>query len=247
MSFWEHLEELRKTLIRIVAILGVTFIFTSVYVDQITEWLLKPLRDSLHETKAGVIVYHSIFEKAWVQVDVSIWWAIMISSPFWFHQIWRFIKPGLHPHEIKAVRPFMILGACLFLGGMAFGYYVFFPFGFKFLSMLGVGDVQANINLRDYVTTASQILLFLGLIFQFPNLLLILGFMGLVTKQMLRKFRRYVYVALSIVAAIFSPPDVISMLSVWIPLCILYEVGVLAVALIVHPYLYRVHMKDVKK
>jgi sec-independent protein translocase protein TatC len=71
--------------------------------------------------------------------------------------------------------------------------------------------------------------------------------MGLVTKQLLRKFRRYVYVGLSIVAAIFSPPDVISMLSVWIPLCILYEVGVLAVALVVHPYLYRVHMKGNKK
>ncbi len=246
MSFWEHLEELRAMLVRIVIILAVTFVGTTIYVDQITEWLLKPLRASLHETKAGVIVYHSIFEKAWVQVDVSIWWAIMISSPLWFHQIWRFIKPGLHPHEIKAVRPFMVLGAFLFLLGMIFGYYVAFPFGFKFLAMLGVTDVQANINLRDYVSSASQILIFLGIIFQFPNLLLILGFMGLVTKQMLRKFRRYVYVGLSIVAAIFSPPDVISMLSVWIPLCILYEVGVLAVALIVHPYLYRVHMKDNK-
>ena len=112
---------------------------------------------------------------------------------------------------------------------------------------MGVTDVQANINLRDYITTSSQILLFLGLIFQFPNLLLILGFMGLVTKQMLRKFRRFVYVGLSLVAAIFSPPDVISMLSVWVPLCLLYEVGVLAVALVVHPYLFRVHMKDVKK
>lgn len=247
MSFWEHLEDFRKTMMRIVAILGVTFIFTSVYVDEITEWLLRPLRASLHDTKSGIIVYHSIFEKAWVQVDVSIWWAIMISSPLWFYQIWRFIKPGLYPHEIRAVKPFMILGALLFAGGMAFGYYVAFPFGFKFLSMLGVQDVQANISLRDYVTTASQILLFLGIIFQFPNILLILGFMGLVTKQMLRKFRRYVYVGLSIVAAIFSPPDVISMLSVWIPLCILYEIGVLAVALVVHPYLYRVHMKDVKK
>jgi len=140
----------------------------------------------------------------------------------------------------------MILGAFLFLLGMIFGYYVAFPYGFKFLAMLGVSDVQANINLRDYVTNASQILIFLGIIFQFPNLLLILGFMGIVTKQMLRKFRRYVYVGLSIIAAIFSPPDVISMLSVWIPLCILYEVGVLAVALIVHPYLYRIHMKDSK-
>lgn len=246
MSFWEHLEELRKTFMRILAILGVTFLFTTYYVDNITEWLLKPLRQSLHDTKSGVIVYHSIFEKAWVQVDVSIWWAIMISSPLWFYQIWKFIRPGLHPHEVRAVKPFMIIGAFLFLGGMAFGYYVAFPFGFKFLSMLGVDDVQANINLRDYISTSSQILLFLGVIFQFPNVMLILGFMGLVTKQLLRKFRRYVYVALAIVAAIFSPPDVISMLSVWIPLCALYEIGVLAVAWIVHPYLYRVHMKGDK-
>ncbi|RPJ77815.1 MAG: twin-arginine translocase subunit TatC, partial [Alphaproteobacteria bacterium] len=176
----------------------------------------------------------------------SIWWAIMISSPLWFYQVWRFIKPGLHPHEVRAVKPFMILGLLLFIGGMCFGYYVAFPFVFNFLSMMGVGNVEANINLRDYVTTSSQILLFLGVIFQFPNLLLILGFMGLVTKQLLRKFRRYVYVSLSIVAAVLSPPDVISMLSVWIPLIVLYEVGVLAVAWIVHPYLYRVHMKDNK-
>lgn len=247
MSFWGHLEELRKMVIRIVGILGVSFLVTSFYVDQITEWLLKPLRDSLHDTKAGVIVYHSIFEKAWVQVDVSIWWAIMISSPLWFHQIWRFIKPGLHPHEIRAVKPFMFLGLLLFIGGMVFGYYMAFPFGFKFLSMLGVSDIQANINLRDYISSASMILLFLGVIFQFPNLLLILGFMGIVTKQMLRKFRRYIYVGLSIVAAILSPPDVISMLSVWIPLIILYEVGILAVAWIVHPYLYHVHMKGTNK
>jgi sec-independent protein translocase protein TatC len=247
MGFWEHLEELRRMFMRILIILGVAFLFTTYYVDNITEWLLRPLRASLLDTKSGVIVYHSIFEKAWVQVDVSIWWAVMISSPLWFYEVWKFIRPGLHTHEIRAVKPFMILGAFLFLLGMAFGYYVAFPFGFKFLAMLGVGDVQANINLRDYISTSSQILLFLGVIFQFPNIMLILGFMGLVTKQLLRKFRRYVYVALAIVAAIFSPPDVISMLSVWIPLCILYEIGVIAVALIVHPYLHRVHMKGEKK
>ena len=243
MSFWEHLEELRKTVMRIVYILGITFVITSVYVDEITEFLLRPLRVMLLDTHSGVIVYHSVFEKAWVQVDVSIWWAIMFSSPLWFYEIWKFIKPGLHSHELRAVKPFMILGFFLFIGGMAFGYYVAFPTVFKFLTMLGVKDVQANINLRDYVSTISQILLFLGLIFQFPNILLILGFMGIVTKQMLRKFRRVVYVALSIVAAIFSPPDVISMLSVWIPLCILYEIGVLAVAVLVHPYLWKIHMK----
>jgi sec-independent protein translocase protein TatC len=125
--------------------------------------------------------------------------------------------------------------------------YLVMPYAFTFLAQMGVQGIQANINLRDYVTNISQILLFLGVIFQFPNVLIILGFMGLVTKQLLRKFRRYIYVGLSIFAAIFSPPDVISMLSVWIPLCILYEIGVLAVAWVVHPYLHYVHMKDHKE
>lgn len=245
MSFWEHVEELRKVVMRIVIILVISFVATTYFVDDITELLLKPLRESLLINKSGVIVYHSIFEKTLVQFDVSIWWAIMFSSPLWFYEVWKFIRPGLHPHEIRAVRPFMVFGWLLFFGGMAFGYYVF-PVVFGFLSTMGVKDVEANINLRDYISMISQILLFLGLIFQFPNVLLILGFMGVVTKQVLRKFRRYVYVILAIAAAIFSPPDVMSMLAVWIPLCVLYEVGVVLVALIVHPYLQSVHIPDQK-
>jgi sec-independent protein translocase protein TatC len=243
MSFWDHVEELRKVIMRILYILGIAFVATTYWVDDITEWLLKPIRMSLHDTKSGVLVYHSIFEKAWVQVDVSIWWAIMFSSPFWFYQVWTFIRPGLHIHEARAVKPFMILGWFLFLAGMAFGYYVAFPFVFTFLASVGVTDIQANINLRDYISTSSQILLFLGFIFQVPNILLILGFMGIVTKQSLHKMRRYIYVGLAVFAAIFSPPDMISMIAVWIPCCLLFEVGVFLVAIVVHPYLKSVHMK----
>jgi sec-independent protein translocase protein TatC len=245
MSFWEHLEELRKIVMRIVWIFVIAFAFTCIYVDDITEILLRPLRMALIINNSGTIVYHSIFEKAWVQVDVSLMWAIIISSPLWFYQIWKFIRPALHPHEVRAIRPFMILGWFLFLAGMAAGFFVM-PYAINFLAKLGVGGVTANINLRDYVTNISYILLFLGLIFQFPNVLMILGFMGIVTKYTLRSFRRYVYVGLSLFAAIFSPPDVISMLSIWIPLCFLYEIGVLAVTFIVHPYLHYVHMKEKK-
>lgn len=246
LSFWEHLEELRKMVMRIVWVMVIAFTLTCIYVDDITELLLIPLRKALHDNHAGVIVYHSIFEKAWVQVDVSIMWAIIFSSPFWFYEIWKFIRPGLYDHEVRAVKPFLILGWFLFLGGMATGYAVL-PYAIMFLAKLGVSGVTANINLRDYVTNVSYILLFLGVIFQFPNILMIMGFMGIVTKQTLNKFRRYVYVGLSIFAAIFSPPDVISMLSVWIPLCVLYEIGVLAVTLVVHPYLHYVHMKEKPK
>ena len=126
---------------------------------------------------------------------------------------------------------------------MAFGYYVAFPAVFSFLSSVGAQDIQAQINLRDYISTSSQILLFLGFIFQVPNILLILGFMGIVTKQSLRKMRRYIYVGMAVFADIFSPPDVISMIAVWVPCCALFEIGVLLVAWVVHPYLHGVHMK----
>jgi len=242
MSFWEHVEELRAMIIRIIYIVIISFVVTTYYVDQITEFLLSPLRQSLALSHSGTIVYHSVFEKAWVQVDVSIMWAIIFSSPFWFYQIWNFLKPGLYKHEKQAVLPFLILGWFLFIAGMASGYFVM-PYVFNFLAKIGVTGVEANINLRDYVSNISQILLFLGVIFQLPNVLLILGFMGIVTKQSLTKFRRYIYVGLALAAAVFSPPDVISMMSVWIPLCLLYELGVLAVTVIVHPYLKYIHMK----
>lgn len=169
----------------------------------------------------------------------------MFSSPFWFYQVWSFIRPGLHEHEVRAVKPFMIIGWILFVCGMSLV--------IMLLSLLCLisyqalmGDIRANINLRDYVSTSSQILVFCGFIFQVPNILLILGFMGIVTKQSLRALRRYIYVGLAVFAAIASPPDVISMLAVWIPCCALFEIGVLLVAWVVHPYLHRHHMKDHK-
>lgn len=239
MSFWEHVEELRKTLVRIACIVLVAFLITVSFVDQITELLLFPLRETFKLSLThGEIVYHSVFEKAMVQLDVSIFWAIFFSAPFWFYEVWKFIRPGLYQNEIRAIRPFMIFGLVLFIAGVVSGYFVL-PYVFKFLMGVGVEGVVANINLRDYVSTVSKVLLLLGVIFQVPNILLILGFMGIVTKQFLRSIRRYVYVGLAVFAAIFSPPDVFSMMSVWIPLCLLYEFGVILVAWVVHPWLYR--------
>lgn len=239
MSFWDHVEELRKTLMRIALIVVISLMITLSFVDQITELLLAPLRETFKLSAAhGEIVYHSIFEKAMVQLDVSIFWAIFLSAPFWFYEIWKFIRPGLYSNEIKAVKPFMIFGLVLFILGVVCGYYAL-PYVFKFLMGVGVQGVTANINLREYVSTVSKVLLLLGAIFQVPNILLILGLMGIVTKQFLRTIRRYVYVGLAVFAAIFSPPDVFSMTAVWIPLCILYEVGVLLVAWVVHPWLYK--------
>lgn len=239
MSFWDHIEELRKTLMRVALIVVVFLLITLTFVDQITEFLLAPLRETFQMSGShGEIVYHSIFEKAMVQLDVSIFWAIFFSAPFWFYEVWKFIRPGLYSNEVKTIKPFMLLGLFLFISGVICGYLAL-PYVFKFLMGVGVQGVTANINLRDYISTVSKVLLLLGAIFQVPNVILILGFMGIVTKQFLRSIRRYVYVGLAVFAAIFSPPDVFSMTAVWIPLCILYEVGVLLVAWVVHPWLYK--------
>lgn len=244
MSFTEHLEELRTTLIRVSIILFLSFMVAYGVGDKISEFLLSPLRDSLTKVVNGVtnqIVYLGILDKVLSQLQVAFWSSILLSSPIWFHQIWKFIKPGLHKHEVRAVRPFLVVGFILFWIGVTFGYFVVFPFTFQTLLSFGVDGVAASISLKDYLILASKVLVFLGIIFQLPNALLILGFMGIVTKQSLRKMRRYVYFGFAILSAVLTPPDVITMGGIWVPLVLLFELGIWGVALIVHPYLARQH------
>ena len=241
MTLTEHLEELRKTLINVVIILALSFFVCYGYGEYIAEFLLYPLRNSLEGANAGQIVYLGLLDKVMSQLQVAFWTSIITSSPVWFYQVWKFVKPGLHSHEIKAVRPFLLIGFIFFCLGVCFGYFLVFPLTFETLLSFGVKNVQATISLKDYLVLSSKVLVFLGLVFQLPNILLILGFMGLVTKYSLREMRRYVYVGFAVLSAMLTPPDPYTMLGLWFPLVLLFELGILAVAVIVHPYLARVH------
>ena len=241
MTLTEHLEELRKTIINVVIILALSFFVCYGYGEYIAEFLLHPLRTSLEGENAGHIVYLGLLDKVMSQLQVAFWTSIIISSPVWFYQVWLFIKPGLHSHEVKAVRPFLVIGFIFFCLGVCFGYFVVFPLTFETLLSFGVKNVEATISLKEYLVLSSKVLVFLGLVFQLPNILLILGFMGLVTKYSLREMRRYIYVGFAVLSAILTPPDPYTMLGLWFPLVILFELGILAVAVIVHPYLARVH------
>lgn len=243
MSLIEHLEDLRSTVIRAVVILVLSFFIVYYFSTEISEFLLRPLRENLNASGLGEgeIVYYSILDKMLSQIQVSFWCGILLSSPLWFFEIWKFIRPGLYPYEIKAIRPFIAVGFVLFWAGVLFAHYIAFPLTFKALMGVGVTDVKAMIGLKQYLQFVSQVLVVMGLIFQLPNALLILGFMGVVTKYSLRNMRRYIYFGLAIISAVVTPPDVVTMLLLWLPLILLFEIGVLAVAMVVHPYLAKVH------
>ena len=240
MSFLEHLGELRSSLIRVMVILLVAFGLCYLIGEPLVEFLLRPLRMALAtEGIEGKVVYLSILDKVLAHFQLAFWSAIILSSPLWFYEVWRFIAPGLYLREKKIIAPFIGLGFLLFVLGVCFGYFLALPLGVKTLMSFGVEGVEATIGLREYLLLSSRALVFLGLLFQLPNALLILGFMGLATHYSLRRSRRYVYFSFSVVSALLTPADIVTMLGLWLPMVILYELGVLAVRLIVHPFLAR--------
>jgi sec-independent protein translocase protein TatC len=244
MSFMEHLEEFRTRLIRTLMIMIVSFSICYSYSSAISEFLLIPLREAIGNS--GKIIFTGLFDKVMAELQMALWSSIFLASPFWFREVWLFIKPGLYEKEIRAIRPFIVLGFILFLCGASFGYYILFPFTFKTLMSYGVQNVEAMLNLQEYLLLASKILVFLGILFQLPNVILILGFMGLVTKYSLRSWRRYMAVIFAVAAAIITPTtDILSMICVWGPMMVLYEIGIFGVAWIVHPYLKKKHMGEV--
>lgn len=234
MSLTEHLEELRKRVIRIAIILIVSFFLCYGIGERLQEVLLMPLREALGSE--GKVVFLGLLDKVLTQFQLAFWTSIIFSSPFWFRELWLFIKPGLYDREAKVIRPFIFVGFLLFIAGVSFGYFIVFPYTFDTIMSFGVGGIEATLSLRDYIVLASKVLVFLGVLFQLPNIMLILGFMGLVDRKSLSEYRRYVIAAFAVLSAVLTPPDVITQMALLIPLVALYEIGVWSVALIVEPF-----------
>lgn len=234
MSLTEHLTELRSRLIRVAVILLAAFAVCYSFGEQVQELLLAPLRQALGES--GKIVFIGLLDKVLTQFQLAFWSSIIFSSPLWFREAWLFIRPGLYDREARIVLPFVFVGFLLFWLGVAFGYFIVFPYTFDTILGFGVQGVDATLNLKDYIVLASKVLVFLGILFQMPNIMLILGFMGLINGKSLKPAHRYVISAFAAVSAILTPPDVITMMALWAPMVALYGVGVLGVKFLVDPF-----------
>ena len=224
----DHLVELRARLLRAVAALAVAFFVCLYFAKDILAFLVQPLLDAGQNR----LIYTKLYGQFFVELKVALWAAFFISFPVIANQLWAFIAPGLYAKEKKAFLPFLLATPVLFLAGGALAYYVVMPTAFHwFLGFQGTPggvSIEALPNSEDYLGLVMQFILAFGLSFLLPVLLLLLNIAGIVSRAQLVGMRRYMIVLAFVIAAVATPPDVISQLMLAVPLVLLFEGSLVA-------------------
>ncbi len=242
MSFLDHLEELRWHLVRsLVAVLFfaiLTFVFKRFVFDNI---ILAPKNASFitYQFFCGLseltcfyppeftIMPRELGEQFFTHLKVSIWLGIVISFPYLFWEMWRFVKPGLYPNEKKAARGMVFICSFLFLLGVLFGYFVISPFAVSFLAGYSISnEVVSSPSLASYVNNMTMFTIPTGIIFELPIVIFFLSRIGLVTPELMRNYRRHAIVIILIFAAIITPPDIVTQFLIGLPVLVLYEISI---------------------
>ena len=232
-TFISHLVELRQRLVRaIVAVLGV-FLVVAYWTKDIYTFLAKPLLSVL---PAGAsMIATDVTTTFFVPVKVSMLVAFMIALPYVLYQMWAFVAPGLYQNEKRLVVPLLASSTLLFFVGMAFAYFLVFPMAFRFFADFTPAGVTMATDIDKYFSFVLTMFVVFGIAFEVPVVEVLLVKIGVVTVQQLRDVRRYVIVAIFVVAAVVTPPDVFSQLALAIPLCILYELGIILAKILGKP------------
>jgi len=225
----DHLLELRRRLLRSIGALAVAFGICLYFARPIFAFLVQPLV----RAGQGKIIYTQIFEAFFVEIKVAFFAAAMLSFPIIANQIWQFVAPGLYRNEKQALLPFLWATPILFLSGAALAYYIAIPVALHFLlgfqGNLGGIQQEALPAVGNYLSFVMQFLFGFGLAFLLPVLLMLLERAGIVTRRQLISSRRYAIVATAMIAAVLTPPDIGSMLLLWIPLVMLYELAIIGI------------------
>lgn len=224
LPFIEHLIELRNRLVRamlaIAAVAVVLFIWPGP--DRLYDWLALPLTSVLGKGLITVDVTGPFI----VPVKILLMTALVISLPFVLYQVWAFIAPGLYRHEKRLIAPLVASSTLLFYTGMAFCYFFVFGKVFTFIMHFAPKSVDVAPDISAYLSFVLTMFLAFGLAFEVPIAVILLIRLGIVSVDKLRKARGYVVVGAFVIAALITPPDVVSQLLLAIPMCLLYEVGV---------------------
>lgn len=251
MTFFEHINELRQHILRSVLAIVVVGALCFLNINWIFEHVIFGPRKADFPTYQAIcslshhagmgdkmcfqppqfkVITRELGEVLMQQIYVAFWLGVIGAFPFIFWEFWRFVRPGLHDQEQSAVRGIVFVCTLLFLAGVAFGFFVIAPFSISFLGGYTMEGMEVSPTLDSYVTYMTMFTLPTGLIFEMPVVAYFFTKIGLLGANFLRTYRRHAVVMVVIIAAIITPPDVVSQVLVSIPLLVLYEVSILVSA-----------------
>ncbi|MCR4917598.1 MAG: twin-arginine translocase subunit TatC [Alphaproteobacteria bacterium] len=227
MTMMEHFSELRRRLLFVVGIFMVTFLGGWFVAPWVQKFLVTPLLSVWDDPQ---LIYTGLTDGLMIRVSLSLLVAWLITIPVALWQVWAFVSPGLHQNERRFVIPIFILSPLLFITGAAFAFYVLFPtvFGF-FIELNETSPVPALVmpDVRNYISFSIGMLKIFGIAFQLPLVLVLLNRLGFLSRERMKKMRRYAIVIIAVVAAILTPPDIVSQILLGLPMWALFEISIL--------------------
>jgi len=233
----DHLIELRTRLIRSVIVILVLFVASYFFADHIYAFLVKPLAQ-IYTRQGARLIFTALHEVFFTYVKVALFAALFLAFPFIAIQLWKFVAPGLYKNEKRAFLPFLVLTPILFFAGAALVYYMIFPLAWKFFLSFetsgidGSLPIQLEAKVNEYLSLVMKLIFAFGISFQLPLLLTLMARVGMATSKGLGEKRKYAIVAAFIAAAVLTPPDPISQISLAIPIILLYEASIIAVRMV---------------
>lgn len=245
MTFGEHLDVLRKMLFRVIGLTLVMAVGVFCLKDEVFDWLLAPHDSSFCTFRAietvcrwaGVDFHFEPFRVTLISTELSaqfmthlstsVYLGLLLASPYVVYELFAFIAPALYEREKRVARVIVVVVYVLFFLGVVMSYFVLFPISFRFLATYQVsGMIQNTITLDSYISTFTTLTFMMGLVFQLPVVTYFLGRLGLVSRSLLKHYRRHAFIAIVVIAAFITPPDVFTLILVALPMYLLYEVSI---------------------
>lgn len=222
-----HLADLRKRLVISLVSVLLSFVVCFIFWKDILEYVKEPLQFAYDHGVKGKLIQIAPAEAIFAGIKLSLLASIAISIPIIFWQLWLFVAPGLYKHEKRLVLPFIFFASIMFLLGFLFCYYIVFPLIIKYVLTFGNEVVDADVSIKEYISFFISFMFGFGVAFELPVVAYFLGKIGLITDQTLKGFFRYAVVIIFIIAAILTPPDVLSQLLLAFPMVFLYLIAIL--------------------